>query len=52
VARKLLFLAHREILKKWTMPIYNWALILNQLVIRFEDRMLSTSDEIVHKRPV
>jgi putative transposase len=38
-ARKLLFLAHREILKKWTMPIYNWALILNQLVIRFEDRM-------------
>jgi transposase-like protein len=38
-ARKLLFLAHREILKKWTMPIYNWPLILNQLVIRFEDRM-------------
>lgn len=38
-ARKLLFLAHREILKKWTMPIYNWALILNQLVIRFEERM-------------
>lgn len=38
-ARKLFFLAHREILKKWTMPIYNWALILNQLVIRFEDRM-------------
>jgi transposase-like protein len=38
-ARKLLFLAHREILKKWTMPIYNWPLILNQLVIRFEERM-------------
>lgn len=38
-ARKLLFLAHREIFKKWTGPIYNWALILNQLVIRFEDRM-------------
>lgn len=38
-ARKLLFLAHREIFKKWTMPIYNWPLILNQLVIRFEDRM-------------
>ena len=38
-ARKLLFLAHRQILKKWTMPIYNWPLILNQLVIRFEDRM-------------
>ena len=38
-ARKLLFLAHREIFKKWTGPIYNWPLILNQLVIRFEDRM-------------
>ena len=40
-ARKLLFLAHREIFKKWAGPIYNWALILNQLVIRFEDRMPS-----------
>jgi putative transposase len=38
-ARKLLFLAHREILKKWTMPIPHWPVILNQLVIRFEDRM-------------
>ena len=38
-ARKLLFLVHREIFKKWGGPIYNWALILNQLVIRFEDRM-------------
>jgi putative transposase len=37
--RKLLFLAHREILKTSTVPIYNWPLILNQLVIRFEDRM-------------
>jgi len=38
-ARKLLFLANRDILKKWTMPIQNWPLILNQLVIRFEDRL-------------
>lgn len=38
-ARKLLFLANRDILKKWTMPIYNWPLILNQLVIRFEGRL-------------
>ena len=38
-ARKLLFLVHREIFKKWTGPIRNWPLILNQLVIRFEDRM-------------
>lgn len=38
-ARKLLFLANRDILKKWTMPIFNWPLILNQLVIRFEKRL-------------
>jgi putative transposase len=38
-ARKLLFLAHRDILKKWTLPIQNWPLILNQLVIRFEGRL-------------
>ncbi len=38
-ARKLLFLANRDILKKWTMPIQNWPLILNQLVICFEGRL-------------
>jgi putative transposase len=37
-ARKLLWLAHWDIAKKWTMPIPNWAIILNQLAIRFEDR--------------
>jgi putative transposase len=36
--RKLLWLAHRDVAKKWTMPIPNWAIILNQLAIRFEDR--------------
>lgn len=36
--RKLLFLANVDITKKWTRPIVNWALILNQLAIRFEDR--------------
>ena len=36
--RKLLYLANINILKKWTRPIYNWPLILNQLAIRFEDR--------------
>lgn len=38
-ARKLLYLAHQNITKKWTMPIQNWANILNQLVIRFEGRL-------------
>jgi putative transposase len=37
--RKLLFLANRDIIKKWTMPIFSWPSILNQLVIRFEDRV-------------
>jgi len=37
-ARKMLWLAHRDIVKKWTMPIANWAMILNQLAIRFEER--------------
>ena len=37
-ARKLLYLATRDITKTWTMPIYNWTKIRNQLAIRFEDR--------------
>jgi len=37
--RKLLYLATMNITKKWTAPIQNWPLILNQLAIRFEDRM-------------
>lgn len=37
--RKLLFLANQNILKKWTNPIFNWALILNQLAIRFQKRL-------------
>ena len=37
--RKLFFLANRDIIKKWTMPMYHWPSILNQLVIRFENRV-------------
>ena len=36
--RKLLYLATMDITRKWTAPIQNWPLILNQLAIRFEDR--------------
>ncbi len=36
--RKVLWLAHQNIAKKWTMPVPNWAMILNQLAIRFEGR--------------
>ena len=38
--RKLLFLANRDIVKKWTNPMADWPAILNQLVIRFEKRVL------------
>jgi putative transposase len=37
-ARKLLYLATMDITRKWTSPIRDWAKVLNQLVIRFEDR--------------
>jgi transposase-like protein len=38
-ARKLLYLATVDIQRKWTRPIWNWPQVLNQLVIRFEDRI-------------
>jgi len=37
-ALKLIYLANVHITKKWTKPIPNWPLILNQLAIRFEGR--------------
>ncbi len=40
-ARKLLFLINRDITRKWTIPVHNWACILNQLAIRFEERFPS-----------
>ncbi len=36
---KLLYLVSQDITKKWTMPIPNWSLILNQLLIYFEERL-------------
>jgi putative transposase len=38
-ARKLLFLVNRDITRKWTAPVPNWALIRNQLAIRFAGRL-------------
>lgn len=35
---KLVYLAYRNIKKKWTMPLANWSLIAQQLCIRFNDR--------------
>jgi len=36
---KLLYLATKNISKKWTMPIHDWKQALNQFAIRFADRM-------------
>jgi transposase-like protein len=36
--RKLLYLVNVNINKKWTKPLMDWPLILNQLAIRFQDR--------------
>lgn len=38
-AIKLLYMALKNIQKKWTMPIQNWNLALQQLSIRFEGRV-------------
>ncbi|MFR8356108.1 MAG: transposase [Parabacteroides sp.] len=35
---KLVYLAYRNILKKWTMPLANWATISQQLAIKFGER--------------
>jgi transposase-like protein len=38
---KLLFLAGRDIQKKWTMPVSNWSLIITQLHIIFKERIMA-----------
>jgi putative transposase len=38
-AFKLLYLALRNIAKKWTMPIQNWKSALNQMAILFDGRV-------------
>jgi putative transposase len=38
-AYKLLYLALQNIEKKWTMPIQDWARVLNQLAILFDGRL-------------
>jgi len=36
---KLVYLAHRNISKKWTQPLHNWSLTISQLAIHFEGRL-------------
>lgn len=37
--RKLLFLAQKDISKKWTSPIHNWGKIYAQILILFEEEI-------------
>jgi len=39
--KKMLFLAYRDLSKKWTMSIQNWAFVLSQFSIIFDDRIES-----------
>ena len=36
---KLVYLASQRIMEKWTQPLHNWALTIQQLSIMFEERM-------------
>lgn len=38
--KKLLWLAHRDIAKKWTMAVRDWGTIISQLAIGFPDRVI------------
>ena len=35
----MLYLAYRDLSKKWTMPIRNWPIVLSNFSIIFEDRL-------------
>jgi len=38
-AKKVVYLAIQPASKKWTMPIRNWKMALNRIMIEFEDRL-------------
>jgi putative transposase len=37
--KKMLYLAYRDLSKKWTMPIRNWSIVLSNFSIIFEERL-------------
>ena len=37
---KLVYLASQQVMKKWTSPLQNWSLTVQQLAIRFKERMI------------
>ena len=41
--KKMLFLAYRDLSRKWTMPIRNWAIVISHFSIYFKDRFDESS---------
>jgi len=41
---KLVYLLSKNIMVKWTMPMHNWALVIQQLAIIFEERLTDHLD--------
>ena len=37
--KKMLYLAYRDIAKKWTMPVRDWSLVISHFAISFEERL-------------
>jgi putative transposase len=37
--KKMLYLAYRDLSKKWTMPIRNWSIVISNFSIMFEERL-------------
>jgi len=37
--KKMLYLAYRDLSKKWTMPIRNWSIVLSNFSINFQERL-------------
>jgi putative transposase len=40
---KILYLAIQDVMKKWTMPLANWALTISQLAVMYEGRFVLTA---------
>jgi transposase-like protein len=38
--KKMLFLAYRDISKKWAMPLRNWSFVISQFSIIFNNRLM------------
>ena len=43
---KIMYLALKNISKKWTMPIANWSGAMNQFAILFENRLSNDGSQI------